>query len=96
MKSVSEVISISSDFVKLKEPGDVILYCQRLINKLRKENLELDAVYIGKIIYLLNTWLAAYKIQMEAVELAELKAEVAEIKEKLEGHYNAKSTTRPK
>lgn len=95
MKSVSEVIFITSDFVKLKEPSDVILYCQRLINKLRKDNLELDSVYLGKIIYLLNTWLNAYKIQQESIELKELKAEVEQIKEKLEAnHGNVKLKSR--
>lgn len=73
----------------------MILYCQRLINKLRKEDLELDGVYLGKIIYLLNTWLAAYKCNLEAVELKALKQEVEEIKSKLEGSYGiAKSKSR--
>jgi hypothetical protein len=89
------VIFITSDFVKLKEPADVIVYVQRLVNRLRKKDLEIDPVYIGKIIYLLNTWLAAYKTQMEAVELKALKQEVEEIKAKLEGNYGiAKSKGR--
>jgi hypothetical protein len=79
------------DFVKLKEPIDIINYCQRLINRLRREDLELDPVYIGKIIYLLNTWLAAYKTQMESIELKALKQEVEEIKTKLEANYHEKS-----
>ena len=72
-----------TDFIKLKEPGDVLLYTQRLINKLRRQDLELDPVYIGKIVYLLNTWLAAYKTQMEAVELAALKKDIEEIKSRM-------------
>jgi hypothetical protein len=71
------------DFIRLKEPGDVILYVQRLVNRLRREGLEIDPVYIGKIIYLMNTWLSAYKTQMQAVELEQLKEEIAEIKERL-------------
>jgi hypothetical protein len=71
-------------FIRLKEPGDIILYVQRLVNRLRRQDLEIDPVYIGKIVYLMNTWLAAYKIQMEAVELAELKKEITEIKQRLE------------
>jgi hypothetical protein len=89
LKQASGGAIISSDFVKLKEPGDVILYCQRLINKLRHEDLELDPVFIGKIIYLLNTWIAAYKMNLEYVELKELREEVKQIKEKLEANYDA-------
>ena len=81
------MIFITSDFVKLKEPADVIVYVQRLVNRLRKKDLEIDPVYIGKIIYLLNTWLAAYKCNLEAVELKQLREEVEEIKTKLEGNY---------
>jgi hypothetical protein len=67
-------------FIKLKEPGDIILYVQRLVNRLRRQDLEIDPVYIGKIIYLMNTWLAAYKIQLESVELKELKTQIEEIR----------------
>ncbi|MEI7638310.1 MAG: hypothetical protein WCJ37_13460 [Syntrophus sp. (in: bacteria)] len=71
-------------FIKLKEPGDIILYVQRLVNRLRRQDLEIDPVYIGKIVYLMNTWLSAYKIQMEAIELKELKTQIDEIKSRLE------------
>jgi len=74
-------------YLKMKEPSDVLSYVQLLINRLRREDLETDPVYIGKIIYLLNTWLAAYKTQMEAVELKVLKQEVEEIKSKLGERY---------
>ena len=75
-----------TDFVKLREPADVVLYVQRLVNRLRRKDLEIDPVYIGKIIYLLNTWLAAYKVQMEAVELKALKEEIEKMKAILEAN----------
>jgi hypothetical protein len=78
------MVAKKPEFIRLKEPGDIILYVQRLINRLRREDLEIDPVYIGKIVYLMNTWLAAYKIQLESVELAELKKEITEIKAILE------------
>lgn len=68
------------DFQRLKEPADLLAYTQRLINRLRRENLELDPVYIGKIIYLLNTWLNAYKIQMEHIEVKQLREEIDGLK----------------
>lgn len=78
------MVAKKPEFIRLKEPLDIILYVQRLVNRLRRQDLEIDPVYIGKIVYLMNTWLAAYKIQMEAVELAELKKEIIEIKQRLE------------
>lgn len=72
------------EFIKLKEPSDIILYVQKVVNRLRRENLEIDQ--IGKITNLLNTFLAAYKTQMEAVELKELKAEIEKMKAILEAN----------
>jgi hypothetical protein len=72
-----------TDFVRLKEPSDIILYVQRLINRLRREDLEIDPVYIGKIIYLMNTFLSAYKTQIEVTEMKQLKADIEEIKKRL-------------
>jgi len=74
-----------TDYIRLREPADVIAYVQRLVNRLRREDLELDSAYIGKIIYLLNTWIAAYKTQQEAIELKNLKEELSQIKQRLEG-----------
>ena len=71
------------EFIKLKEPSDIILYVQRVINRLRREDLEIEQ--IGKITNLLNTWLSAYKAKLEATELAELKAEMEQVKARLEG-----------
>jgi hypothetical protein len=78
------VVAKKPEFIRLKEPSDIISYVQRLVNRLRREDLEIDPVYIGKIIYLMNTWLAAYKTQMEAVELKALKEEIETIKSRLE------------
>ena len=72
------------EFIKLKEPSDIILYVQKVVNRLRRENLELDS--IGKITNLLNTFLAAYKTQMECVELAALKEEIEKMKTILEAN----------
>jgi hypothetical protein len=72
------------EFIKLKEPSDIILYVQKVVNRLRRENLELDS--IGKITNLLNTFLAAYKTQMEAVELKQLREELDELKTRLEAN----------
>lgn len=77
-----------TDFIKLDSPAQVLLYCQRLINKMRRQNLELEPEYLGKIIYLLNTWLAAYKANLENVEVQQLREEIAEIK-KLVGASDA-------
>lgn len=78
------MVATKPEYIKLKEPADVIAYVQRLVNRLRREDLELDPVYIGKIVYLLNTWLAAYKINLETNELEKLRQEIAEIKSRLE------------
>jgi hypothetical protein len=61
------------EYIKLKEPKDVLAYVQRLINAIRYKNLELDPTYSGKIIYLLNTWLSAYKSHLESTEVEEIK-----------------------
>lgn len=72
------MIAKKPEFIKLKEPSDIILYVQRVINRLRREDLEIEQ--IGKITNLLNTWLSAYKVKLEATELAELKAELEQVK----------------
>ena len=72
--------------MRLKEPADVNAYVQRLVNKLRRQDLETDPVYIGKIIYLLNTWLAAYKCNLESIELKQLREELNELKTRLEAN----------
>jgi hypothetical protein len=76
------VLDKRPEFIKLKEPSDIILYVQKVVNRLRREDLEIES--IGKITNLLNTFLAAYKTQMEAVELAALKTQIEEIRSRLE------------
>ena len=68
------------EYIKLKEPADVLAYVQRLVNRIRREDLELDPNYTGKIIYLLNTWLAAYKVNLENIEIKQLREEIEELK----------------
>jgi|APFre7841882654_1041346.scaffolds.fasta_scaffold326065_1 septation ring formation regulator EzrA len=82
-----------TEYLKLKEPSDILSYVQRVVNRLRREDLEIDPVFIGKIIYLLNTWISAYKMNLEYVELKELREEVKQIKEKMEANYD---TGKPK
>ena len=77
------MIAKKPEFIKLKEPSDIILYVQRVINRLRREDLEIEQ--IGKITNLLNTWIAAYKTQQEHIELEALKLELEAIKARLEG-----------
>jgi hypothetical protein len=70
------------EFIKLKEPSDIILYVQRVVNRLRRDGLEIEN--IGKITNLLNTWISAYRTQLDAVELKQLKSDIEEIKSRLE------------
>lgn len=73
-----------TDFIRLDSPAQVLLYAQRLINKMRRQELELEPEYLGKIIYLLNTWISAYKVNLEAVEVQQLREEIAEMRRQLE------------
>ena len=68
------------DYIKLKSPDDILSYVQRLLNRLRREDLEIDQAYLGKIIYLLNTWLSAYKSNLENIEVKQLHEELEELK----------------
>jgi hypothetical protein len=70
-----------SDYIRLKEPKDVLAYVQRLINKLRREGLEMEE--LGRITYLLNTWISSFKAHIEFTELKELKESVARLEEEL-------------
>ena len=72
------------EFIKLKEPSDIILYVQKVVNRLRRDGLEIDQ--IGKITNLLNVFISAYKTQMEAVELKALKEEIEKMKTILEAN----------
>lgn len=67
------------EYIKLKEPCDVMKYIQRILNKFRRNGVELEPEYTGKIIYLLNTWLSAYKTNLECIEVKEIKARLDKI-----------------
>ncbi|MCJ7444437.1 MAG: hypothetical protein MUO26_07905 [Methanotrichaceae archaeon] len=67
------------EYIKLKNTRDVLAYVQRLINCLRRKDLEIDRDYIGKIIYLLNTWLAAYKTNSESSEVKAIKERLSQL-----------------
>jgi anaerobic ribonucleoside-triphosphate reductase len=71
-------------YIRLGEPSDVLHYCQTLINRMRRKDLELEPEYLGKIIYLLNTWLSAYKSSLEAVEVKQLREEIADMRRQME------------
>jgi hypothetical protein len=71
-------------YVKLKEPADVMAYVQTMVNNLRRKGLETDSEYIGKIIYLLNTWLSAYKTNLECIEVEKIKERL----DKLDQEHN--------
>ena len=69
---------------RLKSPEDVLSYVQWAINSLHKRDLALEADYLGKVIYLLNTWLNAYKVNLENVEVKQIREEIAELKRQME------------
>lgn len=69
---------------KLRSPEDVLSYVQWAINSLHRENLAFEADYLGKVIYLLNTWMAAYKLNLENVEVKQIKEELQELRQRLE------------
>jgi restriction endonuclease S subunit len=69
---------------KLRSPEDVLAYVQWAINALHREKLAFESDYLGKVIYLLNTWLAAYKINLENVEVKQIREEIAELRRQQE------------
>lgn len=72
----------NSDYIKLKEPSDVMAYIQRIINKLHKDHKEFEE--LGKITNLLNTWIAAHKDYMETEEVKKLRAEIEEMQDRMQ------------
>ncbi len=68
-------------YIKLKNPADVMAYVQRLINRLRENDQEIEQ--LGKITNLLNTWISAHKDHIETEELKKLRAEIEEMQEKM-------------
>jgi hypothetical protein len=88
--------SISSDDTKhgakskrvyyhpLRTPKDVLDYVQWMINTLHRKNLALEPDYLGKVSNLLNTWLVAYKSNLETVEVQQLREEIADMRRQME------------
>jgi peptidoglycan hydrolase CwlO-like protein len=68
-------------YVKLKRPSDVMSHVQTLINRIRRSGKELDE--IKSTTNLLNTWIAAYKVNLESSEIDELKEELATLKDQI-------------
>jgi hypothetical protein len=69
------------EYIKLKEPGDVLTYVQRLINSIRRNGQEMEQ--LGKITYLLNTWTSAFKAHMEFTEVRKLKEDIERLEEQM-------------
>jgi len=69
------------EYIKLKKPDDVMAYVQRLINRLRRENKEIEQ--LGKITYLLNTWTSAFKAHVEFTEVRKLKEDIEHLEEQM-------------
>jgi hypothetical protein len=69
-------------YVVLKQPKDIMAYVQTIINQLRKDDADIPE--IGKISQLLNTWIMAYKAQMETNDYKKLREELDSWKEKME------------
>ena len=82
------VPKVQAKYIKLKKPEDVMAYVQQLINSVRRKDLELDPNYLGKIIYLLNTWTSAFKTHMEFTEMKELREKIEQIEEEMKHERN--------
>lgn len=63
-------------------------YVQRLIKSIRRKDLELDPNYLGKIIYLLNTWTSAFKAHEEFAEVKKLKEDIKRLEEQMKHERN--------
>lgn len=69
-------------YVKLKEPQDVLIYVQTLINNIRRIGKEMEQ--LGKITYLLNTWTSAFKAHVEFTEVRKIREELEQIHAQME------------
>ena len=65
-----------------------MIYCQTLINNIRRNGLELDPNYLGKIIYLLNTWINAFKTHEEYIEVKKLREYIERLEEQMKHERN--------
>ena len=69
------------EYIKLKNPEDVMGYVQRLVNRLRREDQELEQ--LGKITYLLNTWITSFKAHIEFTEVRKLREDIDKLEEQM-------------
>ena len=69
------------EYIKLKNPEDVMSYVQRLVNRLRREDQELEQ--LGKITYLLNTWITSFKAHIEFTEVRKLREDIDKMLEEM-------------
>lgn len=69
------------EFIRLKEPNDILLYVQRLVNRIRRDGKEMEQ--LGKITYLLNTWTSAFKAHMEFTEVRKLREDIDRLEEQM-------------
>lgn len=69
---------------RLRSPEDILAYVQWAINALHKEKLAFESDYLGKVVYLLNTWMAAYKLNLENIEVQQLREEISELRQQME------------
>jgi len=67
------------EFIRLKEPNDILLYVQRLVNRIRRDGKEMEQ--LGKITYLLNTWTSAFKAHIEFTEVRKLREDIDKLEE---------------
>jgi len=70
-------------YIQIKKPEDVMGYVQTLINRLRREGKEMEE--LGKVVYLLNTWLASFKIHVEFTDLKQIKEDLARLETEVKG-----------
>lgn len=70
------------EYIKLKNPENVMSYVQRLVNRLRREDQELQQ--LGKITYLLNTWISSFKAHLEFTEVRKLREDIDKLKDEME------------
>ncbi len=74
------------EYIKLKEPDDVMAYVQRLVNRIRREDKELEQ--LGKITYLLNTWITSFKAHIEFTEVRKLREDIDRLQEQVNNGRN--------
>lgn len=61
-------------YIRLKDPEDVMLYVQRLVNQIRRQGKEMQE--IGPITNLLNVMLAAHRRHLEVSVVLEMQEKI--------------------